>query len=118
LFFQKKNLEAISVLEEILADHKGEKIEDEALLKQAVILEEERNFEKAEANYLKILEYFPTDILADNATFNLAELYRNKLNQPEKAQKYYEQIIFSFPSSIYFVDARKNFRTLRGDEIE
>lgn len=118
LAFQKKNNEAIAVLEEILSDHKGEKMEDEALLKQAIILESERNFEKAEMNYLKILEYYPTDILADNATYNLAELYKNKLNQPEKAQKYYEQIIFNFPSSIYFVDARKKFRLLRGDEIE
>lgn len=118
LSFQKKNKEAIAVLEEILTDHRGGKIEDEALLKQATILEKEGNFEKSEANYLKILEYYPTDILADNATFNLAELYKNNLNQPEKAQKYYEQIIFSFPSSIYFVDARKNFRMLRGDAIE
>ncbi|MFO7719056.1 MAG: tetratricopeptide repeat protein [Gillisia sp.] len=118
LSFQKKNQEGIAILDEIIANHKGEKIEDEALLKQALMLEDEGEFRKAEKNYLKILEFYFNDILADNATFLLAELYRNKLDQPEKARDYYEQIIFNFPASIYFVESRKNFRMLRGDAIE
>ena len=118
LSFQKKNQESIAILAEIIANNKGEKIEDEALLKQAFLFELEGEFAKAEKNYLKILEFYPNDILADNATFLLAELYRNKLDQPEKARNYYEQIIFTFPASIYFVESRKNFRMLRGDAIE
>ncbi len=118
LTFQNKENEAILILEEILNTHKGEKIEDEALLKQASIYSDQGNFEKAEANYLKILEFYGKGILADNATFLLAELYKNSLNNLEKAKQYYEQIIFSFPDSIYFVDARKKFRTLRGDDLE
>ncbi|CAM4060730.1 tetratricopeptide repeat protein [Gillisia limnaea] len=118
LSFQKKNKEGIAILDKILANHKGEKIEDEALLKQALLHEVEGEYAKAEKNYLKILEFYSSDILADNATFQLAELYRNKLDRPEKARDYYEQIIFNFPASIYFVEARKNFRMLRGDAIE
>ena len=118
LYFQKKNREGIAVLDELLKKHKGEKIEDEALLKQALLLEEEGEYAKAEKNYLKILEFYSRDILADNATFLLAELYRNRLGEPEKARDYYEQIIFDFPASIYFVESRKNFRMLRGDAIE
>lgn len=118
LSFQKKNQEGIAILNEIIVNHKGEKIEDEALLKQALLLEDEGAFPKAEKNYLKILEFYSNDILADNATFKLAELYRNRLDQPEKARDYYEQIIFNFPASIYFVESRKNFRMLRGDTIE
>ena len=118
LSFQNKEEEAIEILEEILTAHKGEKIEDEALLKQASIFFKRGEFEKAEANYLKILEFYGKGILADNATFLLAELYKMELNNPEKAKQYYEQIIFSFPDSIYFVDARKKFRSLRGDDLE
>ncbi len=116
--FQGKNEAAIVMLDDILADHKGEKIEDEVLLKQAQLYETMEEFEKAESNYLEIISLFNTDILADNANYYLAELYAKNLNNPEKAKEYYEQIIFNFADSIYFVDARKKFRRLRGDTIE
>ena len=118
LDFQNKPIEAIEILDSILKDHKGEKIEDEALLKQADLFKQLGNWTKAEDNYSKIIEFYGNDILADNATFMLAELYDNQLGNPEKAKQYYEQIIFNFPDSIYFVDARKKFRFLRGDALE
>ncbi|MDX1720641.1 MAG: tetratricopeptide repeat protein, partial [Salegentibacter mishustinae] len=108
----------IQLFEEILNLHKGEKIEDEALLKQAQLFEETGQPEKAEDNYLAIIENFNADILADNAHFYLAELYANELENPEKAKEYYEQIIFNFADSIYFVEARKKYRALRGDYEE
>ena len=74
-------------------------------------------YEKAEKNYLSLLENFSEDILADDALFKLAKLYENRLNQPEKAKIYYEKILFEHADSIYFVEARRNFRRLRGDLI-
>ena len=55
--------------------------------------------------------------MADNAIFALAELYANKLALPEEAKLLYEQIIFNHADSIFFVDARKKYRALRGDAI-
>ncbi len=118
LSFQKRNPEAIQALDSILINHKGEKIEDEALFSQARLYEEERDFKKAERNYLAIINSFGEDILADNAHYYLAELYANELQDPEKAKGFYEQIIFNFADSIYFVEARKKYRLLRGDTIE
>ncbi|TBW29832.1 tetratricopeptide repeat protein [Gramella sp. KN1008] len=118
LAFQKKNSQAIQLLDSILVNHKGEKIEDEALLRQAKLYEEEHDYKKAEANYLKIIDSFREDILADNAYYFLAELYANQLQDPGKAKSFYEQIIFNFADSIYFVEARKKYRMLRGDTIE
>ena len=118
LAFQEKNAEAIKVLDSTLTQHKGENIEDDALLMQAKLYEEAREFSKAEKNYLAIIEHYKNGVLGDNAHFYLAELYAGKLNQPEKAQEFYENIIFNYADSIYFVDARKKFRQLRGDEIE
>ncbi len=117
LEFQDKNLESIAVLEDLLTNNKGEKIEDEALLKQGEIYEKLEKYLKAEANYLKIIEFYNEDILADDAHYRLAKLYEEKLNQPEKAKKQYEEIIFHFADSIFFVEARKKYRTLRGDAI-
>ncbi len=117
LALQERNTEAISALEEILVSHKGETIEDEVLLKQGEIYEKLGEYIKAEANYLKIIQYYSDDILADDARFRLAEIYETKLDQPEKAKEQYEQIIFNHADSIYFVEARKKFRMLRGDAI-
>ncbi|MFD2100586.1 tetratricopeptide repeat protein [Flagellimonas iocasae] len=117
LAYQNKNTEAIEVLEDILQNHKGEKIEDEALLKQAELLEEQKDYEAAEFNYKKIVEFYSDGILADDAHFALGELYRNILNEPEKAKANYEKIIYNYQDSYYFPQARKNFRRLRGDAI-
>jgi tetratricopeptide (TPR) repeat protein len=117
LSFQDRNTEAIAVLEDILTNHKGEKIEDEALYKQGQIYEKLHEYTKAEANYLKIIEFYSDDILADNAHFRLAQIYEDKLNQPDKAKAQYEAIIFNYADSIYFVEARKKYRSLRGDAI-
>ncbi|GLU42908.1 hypothetical protein Musp01_05320 [Muricauda sp. NBRC 101325] len=117
LAYQNKDTEAIAALEDILENHKGEKIEDEALLKQAELLEEQKDYESAEFNYLKIVEFYSDGILADDAHFALGELYRNVLNQPEKAMTHYEKIIYNYQDSYYFPQARLNFRRLRGDAI-
>ena len=117
LAYQNKTNEAISELDGILQNHKGEKIEDEALLKQGELLESKKDYEAAKFNYQKIIEFYPTGILADDAHFALGELYRTRLNEPEKAKAQYEKIIYSYQDSYYFPQARKYFRKLRGDAI-
>ena len=76
------------------------------------------DYEKAVESYLALIEFYNEDILADDAHYRLAKLYETKLNQPQKAKEYYELLIFNFEDSIYFVEARKKYRMLRGDEIE
>ena len=117
LAYQNKKKEAIAELDVILKDHKGEKIEDEALLKQAELLESIKDYEAAEFNYRKITEFYTNGILADDAHFALGELYRNLLDEPEKAKAEYEKIIYNYQDSYYFPQARKNFRMLRGDAV-
>ncbi|MDC6366132.1 tetratricopeptide repeat protein [Muricauda sp. AC10] len=117
LAYQNKNKEAIAALEDILQNHKGEKIEDEALLKQGQLLEVQKDYESAEFNYKKIVEFYADGILADDAHFALGELYRTQLNEPDKAKNHYERIILNYQDSYYFPKARKNFRRLRGDVI-
>ncbi|MBT8183582.1 MAG: tetratricopeptide repeat protein [Eudoraea sp.] len=117
LAYQNKTDEAIAALDDILMNHKGEKIEDEALLKQGELLVAQKKYDAARFNYQKIIEFYGSDILADDAYFALAELYRNIYNEPEKAKSHYEKIIYNYQDSYYFPQARKNFRMLRGDSI-
>ena len=115
---QKRYNDAKTLLEDILLNHKGEKIEDEALLALGKVYKAQRKFENAAATYKKLIEFYKEDILADDAYFFLAKLYDGPLNDPNEAKQYYEQIIFDFADSIFFVEARKRYRLLRGDALE
>ncbi|MGV8812754.1 MAG: tetratricopeptide repeat protein [Gelidibacter sp.] len=115
--FQNKKDEAISLLDKILTEHKGESIEDQALFKQAQLFVQKKQYDKAIKNYEFIIAYHNDGILADDAYYYLAELYNNILEEPEKAKPLYEKILFNHQDSIYFIEARKQFRMLRGDAI-
>lgn len=117
LAFQNRNDEAINMLDKILEEHKTEPIIAQALFKQAHLFELKGDNEKAKANYEILVKNYRDGILIDDALFYLAEIYDKHLNLPEKAKALYEQIIFNHADSIYFVDARKRYRTLRGDAI-
>ncbi|GAB1857588.1 tetratricopeptide repeat protein [Flavobacteriaceae bacterium MHTCC 0001] len=117
LAFQNRDDDAIAVLNNVLDQHKTEPIIPQALYKQGQLFEQKKQFEKAKANYQYIIENYRDGILIDNALYSLAELYFKQLNEPEKAKALYKEIVFNHPDSIYFVDSRKKFRTLRGDAI-
>lgn len=115
--FQNKKEEAVALLDKILQDHKTEPIMAQALYKQGLIFEEQTRFEKAQTNYELVIANYREGILIDDALYRLANLYIEQLDQPEKAKALLEQIIFNHPDSIYFVEARKTYRELRGDTI-
>ena len=100
-----------------MTEHNGESIIDQTLFTQAKLYEKLNQFEKAEANYQKIIADYREDIFIDDAYYYLAELYKLYLDKPEEAKSLYEKIIFNHEDSIYFVEARKKFRMLRGDTI-
>ena len=118
LAFQNRVDESITVLDKILADHKTEPIMAQALFKQAQLFTLKGQFAKAQANYESIIDNYREDILIDDAYYMLAELNENQLKNPEKAKTLYEKIIFNHADSIYFVEARKRYRALRGDAIK
>lgn len=117
LAFQNRNNEAIALLDKIIDEHKTEPIIPQALYKQAQLFEIKKQFEKAATNYQYIIDNYRDGILIDNAIYSLAELYLQQLNTPEKAKELYKDLVFNHADSIYFVEARKQFRRLRGDAI-
>ena len=117
LIIQNNPIEAIAVLDTILKIHKTDPIIDQTLLVQAQLYTSQKDYQKAEANYIQIITDFKTDILVDDAYFYLAELYRTQLGNTDNALLNYESIIFNHEDSIHFVEARKQYRFLRGDTI-
>jgi len=117
LAYQLKETEAIAMLEDILQNHKGEQIEDEALFMQAKLYEKRAEFDKARLNYKKIIEFYKDGILVDDAYFAMGQLFLNHFDEPEKAKQFFEEIIFNHQDSIHYVEAQKAYRKLRGDTV-
>lgn len=115
--FQHHYSEAIDSLQSLYARYQDHSIADEILWLQAsTFIKLDRN-EEAEKCLLKIIGTFHYDILADNAMYQLAQLYETKLKKKEEAMLYYQQLMEKYPASIYVADARKRYRQLRGDTI-
>lgn len=63
----------------------------------------------------KILNEYPDDILADDAFFLQGDIYERQVKDKDKAMEVYREFLNKFPGSVYAAEARKRFRTLRGD---
>jgi tetratricopeptide (TPR) repeat protein len=115
LLYQNRNQEAIAQFQSILKSFKGKEIESVTLLRLGGIYEKLGDYTSALAQYQDIIEHHSDGIYIDEALFFSAEIYNNDLKQPDKAKALYEKIIFGHQDSIYFIDARRKFRELRGD---
>lgn len=115
LAYQNKYSEALEQFKIILQQHSGQAIEDETLLQIGKIYEKQKDYQQALTFYQQIIDKHAEDIYVDEALFFAAEIYRKQLQDNEKAKSLYEKILFNHQDSIYFVDARNNFRKLRGD---
>ena len=115
LLYQNRNVEAITQFQSILKKHKGDEIEGVTLLRLGKIYEKLGEFPLALSQYQTIIDKHSDGIYIDEALYFSAEIYNKKLKDPEKAKPLYEKILFNHQDSIYFVEARKSFRILRGD---
>jgi tetratricopeptide (TPR) repeat protein len=118
LLYQNKDSVALATLDSINILYPGHSLADDILYKKAIISSKRGDYNQAISYYQLIIDNHYYDILADNALFRIAELYEFKIGDTDKAMEYYKKLMFDFPGSIYIVDSRKRFRTLRGDHQE
>lgn len=116
LEYQNKPKDALEAFLQILEKHKGQSIEAGTLYKVGKNYEKLGNFAKAIGYYQNILDNHKDGIYIDEALFYSAEIYKNQLNDLEKAKNLYEKVVLEHPDSIYFIEARKQYRQLRGDK--
>ncbi|TAH42806.1 MAG: tetratricopeptide repeat protein [Bacteroidetes bacterium] len=117
LSYRNKNDEALQILDSLIVDFAGHSLTDEALFKAAKIYDAKRNWQMEDSLYGRILTEYPEDILADDALFHQAELYEKKFKDSSKAMNLYQELLTKYPGSLFVVEARKRFRSLRGDVL-
>ena len=117
-FFQNKDSMAYASLDSIESLFPYHTLVDDILMRKAKINIQNRNYLEASGQLQQIIDEFSFEKYSDDALYLLASLNHHNLANEEKAQELYKQLITQHPGSIYVVDARKNFRILRGDFIE
>lgn len=117
LMFMRKEDDALRTLDSIEMLSMYHPLFDEVLYKKAGIYLQKKDFVKADSLLQKLYNFYPEDILADDALFKMAELQEQVFNNPAKAMDLYKELMEKYPGSLYIVDARKNFRRLRGDKV-
>jgi tetratricopeptide (TPR) repeat protein len=123
LLYQNKQDQAIDKLE-ILKKGQGpaggsvfsnQGILDDVYWLEANIRMKRGEFQPALALLEKITAEYGDDILSDDAYFLQAEIHERQLKNKPKAMELYREFLNKFPGSVYAAEARKRFRTLRGD---
>jgi outer membrane protein assembly factor BamD (BamD/ComL family) len=98
-------------------NYPGHGLSDEAWLRQAEMFTKEGAFEQAGAKYEAILKTFSDDILGDDALFLLAVLYADFIKDSAKAMVLFQDLLIKYPDSTFTFEARRRYRSLRGDKI-
>jgi tetratricopeptide (TPR) repeat protein len=117
LLFQNKKMQALDSLNKMIQLYNGSSLTDEILWLQSTLYLEMGKFQKSIDLLNLIVEEYGEDIFGDDAFFRMAEIYDYQLKDIERSKNLYQEFLIRYPGSIYAAEARKRFRTLRGDYV-
>ncbi len=109
----KRPFDALTTLDSLLNIFPYHPVRDDAHFLKAQIYSEMQKYQNAADELHEILAAHYTDLLADDALFQLAMMYREQLGNTEKAMELFWQIVNDFPSSVYAQESREIYRELR-----
>ena len=115
LIFQNKDDEAVKMLDSVLITDPYGKLADDVYFQKAKIAIKQKDYFGAENLLQEIIKNYSTDLLGDDATYLMAQLYDYYLKDSNKAMEYYQKVLKEYSDSLFTTDARKRYRELRGD---
>ena len=107
---------AFKTLDSISSFFNYHTIFDEMLLMKANIRIKQGRYSDADTLLGELVTKYPEDVLADLALITRARLNETSLKNTTAAMAFYEELLTKYPGSIYTIEARKRFRSLRGDK--
>ena len=88
---------------------------DEVMLQQARIRIRQERYADADSLLQRLIDFYPNDILADDALMLLAQINEEYLSHPQRARECYERLLLDYPSSLYTDRARSRFNALKSN---
>ncbi|MBR4772886.1 MAG: tetratricopeptide repeat protein [Bacteroidales bacterium] len=86
---------------------------DEVLMRKAQIRMKQARYDDADSLLQRLIDFYPTDITADDALMMRAELNEQQLSRPDVALGCYEKLLLDYSSSLYADQARKRYNALK-----
>ncbi|WMN12296.1 tetratricopeptide repeat protein [Marivirga salinae] len=117
MLYQNKKQKANQTLDSLIREYEEHPILDEFLWLKSKMNKEQGKYVEAVELLNQIVFDMPYGILTDDALFEMALIYEELIEDPAKAQEYYQQLLTDYPGSIFVAEARKRFRNLRGDFV-
>jgi tetratricopeptide (TPR) repeat protein len=115
LIFQNKKAEAQKSLSELRSSIPDHSLIDEILWTEANLHMELGQFQAALEKLQELTTGHGFDIIGDDAYFLTGRIYEEQLADKEKAMEVFQDFLKKYPGSNFAAEARKRFRTLRGD---
>ncbi|MCX6283086.1 MAG: tetratricopeptide repeat protein [Bacteroidetes bacterium] len=69
----------------------------------------------ADSMFALVMKNHPVDIITDEALMNRALIHETSLADKQGAMAFYQELLNTYPGSLFVPEARKRYRTLRGD---
>ena len=86
---------------------------DEVLMRKAQIRVKQGRYSDADSLLQRLVDFYPSDITADDALMLQAQINEDHLGDLDKAKQCYEKLILDYPASLYVDRARKRYNTLK-----
>jgi tetratricopeptide (TPR) repeat protein len=112
---QHRYYEAFVLFDSIISEYPAHSLGDDIFLKKAHAMQLQGRWDEAIAYLKDLLKYYNDDILADDALFQLGDIYENHLFNADEAIEFYRKILFEHKGSLYTEEVRKRFQKLRGE---
>jgi predicted negative regulator of RcsB-dependent stress response len=115
LLYKNKPREAKELLNSLIKNHPEEAIQEVILLRLGNTSEKLNEFDQALVFYQKIIDEHPESIYKDEALYFSGNIYWKEFEKPDEAKKCFEIMLLNHQDSIYYIEARKKLRLIRGD---
>ena len=117
LKMQKKDAEAIAVLNRIVAIYPAADVVNESLMELGELEKERGNFEVAVGHFETLLAEHSESVYNALAQKHIAEIYETGLDDLQKAYEAYENVLINYPNSLYLEEVRLKLRELQGRRL-
>ena len=116
--FRNNFPEALSALDSVSTIYPDNSLIDDVDFRKAGILQKQGKYEEASVLLNSIVKDHSWEMLADDALFQLATIYENKLNRKPEAMELFKKMLTDYPGSVYVVNARAEYRKMQESEAK
>ena len=116
--FRNNFTEALAALDSVSKLYPDNSLIDDVDFRKAGILQKQGKYEEASVLLNSIVKDHSWEMLADDALFQLATIYENKLNRKPEAMELFKKMLTDYPGSVYVVDARAEYRKMEEAETK